>query len=190
MVSQLKKIQLELKIGQDITVVLLLTRSVFGGFLDNHDNQRFLNLNPSHTSLKNALAFLMMGDWIPIVYYGTEQGFNGGSDPYNRESLWPSLSTANPLYKFIQTLAKFRRSLGNEWIQDKQVTHMMKNRCSYLEVLPTCHLDAFVYIACAVEVCRPTVTDRGRRSSFSGCIEENASLILKMFPFYTRLVGF
>lgn len=142
-VSQLKKIQLELKIGQDITVVLLLTRSVFGGFLDNHDNQRFLNLNPSHTSLKNALAFLMMGDWIPIVYYGTEQGFNGGSDPYNRESLWPSLSTANPLYKFIQTLAKFRRSLGNEWIQDKQVTHMMKNRCSYLEVLPTCHLERF-----------------------------------------------
>lgn len=120
-----------------------LTRSVFGGFLDNHDNQRFLNLNPSHTSLKNALAFLMMGDWIPIVYYGTEQGFNGGSDPYNRESLWPSLSTANPLYKFIQTLAKFRRSLGNEWIQDKQVTHMMKNRCSYLEVLPTCHLERF-----------------------------------------------
>lgn len=63
----------------------------------------------------------MMGDWIPIVYYGTEQGFNGGSDPKNRESLWPYMSTANPLYKFIQTLAQFRRSLGNEWIHEKQM---------------------------------------------------------------------
>ncbi len=25
---------------------------------------------------------------IPIVYYGSEQMFNGGNDPYNREPLW------------------------------------------------------------------------------------------------------
>ena len=25
---------------------------------------------------------------IPILYYGTEQGFNGATDPYNREALW------------------------------------------------------------------------------------------------------
>ena len=48
-----------------------------------------------------------MGDWIPIIYYGTEQGFNGGSDPSNRESLWPYMSTEHPLYKFIQKLAQF-----------------------------------------------------------------------------------
>ena len=62
-----------------------------------------------------------MGDWIPIVYYGTEQGFNGGSDPNNRESLWPHMSTEHPLYKFIQKLAQFRKSLGKEWLQQKQV---------------------------------------------------------------------
>lgn len=98
-----------------------LIRSVFGGFVDNHDNPRFLNLNPSQTALKNELTFVMMGDWIPIVYYGTEQGFNGGSDPYNRESLWPYMSTEHPLYKFIQNLAKFRTSLGKDWLQRKQV---------------------------------------------------------------------
>ncbi|XP_068759344.1 uncharacterized protein [Montipora capricornis] len=62
-----------------------------------------------------------MGDWIPIVYYGTEQGFNGGSDPNNRESLWPDMSTKHPLYRFIQSLVKFRLSLDKEWLQQKQV---------------------------------------------------------------------
>ena len=89
--------------------------------MDNHDNPRFLNLNPSTTALKNELTFVIMGDWIPIIYYGTEQGFNGGSDPSNRESLWPHMSTEHPLYKFIQKLAQFRKSLGEEWLQQKQV---------------------------------------------------------------------
>lgn len=99
----------------------ILIRSVLGGFVDNHDTPRFLHFNPSHTGLKNELAFVIMGDWIPIVYYGTEQGFDGGKDPNNRESLWPYMSTENPLYIFIQTLTKFRRGLGNEWLQKKQV---------------------------------------------------------------------
>lgn len=89
--------------------------------MDNHDNPRFLNLNPSYTGLRNELTFVMMGDWIPIVYYGTEQGFDGGSDPNNRESLWPYMSTEHPLYKFIQLLTKFRSSLGKDWLQLKQV---------------------------------------------------------------------
>jgi len=25
---------------------------------------------------------------IPIIYYGDEQGFNGGADPQNREPIW------------------------------------------------------------------------------------------------------
>ena len=73
----------------------------------------------------NELAFVIMGDWIPIVYYGTEQGFDGGEDSNNRESLWPFMSTKNPLYKFIQTLAKFRRTLGNDWLQKKQVKEIV-----------------------------------------------------------------
>jgi len=79
-------------------------------------------MNPSQTALKNELALVIMGDWIPIVYYGTEQGFNGGNDPNNRESLWPFISAENPLYKFIETLIKFRKALGKEWLREKQVT--------------------------------------------------------------------
>ena len=92
--------------------------------MDNHDNPRFLSMNPSQTALKNELAFVIMGDWIPIVYYGTEQGFNGGNDPNNRESLWPFISAENPLYKFIATLIKFRKALRKEWLQEKQVTEI------------------------------------------------------------------
>lgn len=90
--------------------------------MDNHDNPRFLSMNPSQTALKNELALVIMGDWIPIVYYGTEQGFNGGNEPNNRESLWPFISAENPLYKFIETLIKFRKALGKEWLREKQVT--------------------------------------------------------------------
>ena len=43
-------------------------RSILGGLVDNHDNPRFLNLNPRTTALNNELTFVIMGDWIRIVY--------------------------------------------------------------------------------------------------------------------------
>jgi len=42
------------------------------------------------------------------VYYGTEQGFHGGADPNNRESLWPYYNTSSPLYTLIRTLITLR----------------------------------------------------------------------------------
>ena len=52
--------------------------------MDNHDNPRFLNLNPSTTALKNELTFVIMGDWISIIYAGIFR-CNGGSDSRNGE---------------------------------------------------------------------------------------------------------
>ncbi len=40
--------------------------------------------------LKNAYVFMFTEQGIPCVYYGDEQGFQGGNDPTNREDLWPS----------------------------------------------------------------------------------------------------
>ena len=49
---------------------------------------------------------------IPIIYYGTEQGFSGPADPNNREILWSSgFVTSNPLYSIITTLISYRKSL-------------------------------------------------------------------------------
>lgn len=56
----------------------------------------------------NALTFLFMNDGIPIVYYGMEQGFSGGSDPANREALWPSNYANTTAVHHITKLNKLR----------------------------------------------------------------------------------
>lgn len=65
---------------------------------------------------------------IPIIYYGTEQGFNGYNDPHNRESLWPHYDTNSDLYKFISTLATYRQKLGSSVYQSQQVERYVDNQ--------------------------------------------------------------
>lgn len=51
---------------------------------------------------KNAAAFTVMADGIPIIYAGQEQHYNGGADPANREAVWLSgYNTDAELYKLI-----------------------------------------------------------------------------------------
>jgi len=85
--------------------------SVLGTFLENHDNVRFLNIQSDKVLYKNGLTYVLMAMGIPIVYYGSEQGFNGGSDPRNREPLWTSnFATSTDLYQYIKLLVNFRKS--------------------------------------------------------------------------------
>lgn len=81
-----------------------------GVFIDNHDNQRFLYMTPSIPLFKGALTFALFAQGIPIVYYGSEQGFNGGNDPANREPLWPHMDDKSALYTFIKTIVGIRKS--------------------------------------------------------------------------------
>ncbi|MCX6894643.1 MAG: alpha-amylase family glycosyl hydrolase, partial [Verrucomicrobia bacterium] len=92
-------------------------------FLDNHDQARFLssgNANNNTNRLAVALAFLMTARGIPCVYYGTEQAFNGATDPNDREDMFdgqfeqgPSLgdnfNETHPLFQLIAKLNNFRR---------------------------------------------------------------------------------
>ncbi len=57
-------------------------------FLDNHDLPRFLFEQPDPSVLRSALAYLFTWDGIPCIYYGTEQLFDGGVDPKNREDMF------------------------------------------------------------------------------------------------------
>ena len=58
---------------------------------------------------QNLLAFTVLQDGIPVVYYGQEQHFSGGNDPDNREALWTSgYDTTSPLYTLIATSNKLR----------------------------------------------------------------------------------
>lgn len=54
------------------------------------------------------MTFQFMTDGIPIVYYGQEQLFSGGVDPYNREALWPSEYANTTAYQLITRLNKLR----------------------------------------------------------------------------------
>ena len=87
---------------QDVTLL--------GTFVDNHDNVRFLNIKNDRTLYKNALIHVLFSSGIPIIYYGTEQGFSGGNDPECREILWSSnYDTTNDLYQFIKSAVGIRK---------------------------------------------------------------------------------
>lgn len=71
----------------------------------------------------------MYSQGIPIVYYGTEQGFSGSIDPGNRESLWPSYNINSDLYKFISQLANFRNQQGSALWESKQIERYVDDNC-------------------------------------------------------------
>ncbi|KAI0905526.1 alpha-amylase [Ustulina deusta] len=80
-----------------------------GSFVENHDNPRFPSLTSDIALAKNAIAFAMLMDGIPIIYQGQEQHFSGAGDPDNREALWTSdYATDNELYPWIRKLNQIR----------------------------------------------------------------------------------
>ncbi|MGA2177170.1 MAG: alpha-amylase family glycosyl hydrolase [Verrucomicrobiota bacterium] len=92
-------------------------------FLDNHDQPRFLSpgwASNNLARLKVALVFLYTAPGIPCLYYGTEQAFNGGKDPFDREDMFagrfewgPSrgdnFNMAHPLFQWVARLNNLRR---------------------------------------------------------------------------------
>lgn len=96
----------------------------FVTFVDNHDQKgRFLHNNPFHKQAVLAIGYLLTSIGIPCIYYGTEQGFNGGGDhdKYIRECMfggkWGAFNTTghhffnpeNPIYKEISRIAGIRQ---------------------------------------------------------------------------------
>lgn len=54
------------------------------------------------------------------MYYGTEQKFDGGNDPDDREPLWPTnLDTSGDMYHFVSTLNNARAE--QKWWNEEQV---------------------------------------------------------------------
>lgn len=97
--------------------------SVLTSFVDNHDVARFLSTKNDQALFKNALAFVLLGETIPVVYYGSEQGFAGGADPANREALWSSgYDTSSDLYQFIANINNnVRQKSGKKVYMDLDV---------------------------------------------------------------------
>lgn len=85
-------------------------QSALGNFVDNHDNPRFLSYNNDYNLFKNYILFNFANYGIPIIYYGSEQGFAGDTDPNNREIMWNNFNQDFDLYKFFQTIIYFRNT--------------------------------------------------------------------------------
>ncbi|MDQ7783121.1 MAG: alpha-amylase family glycosyl hydrolase [Desulfomonilaceae bacterium] len=92
-------------------------------FLDNHDrNRRFMHQNPYREQLVLALGYQLTSLGVPSIYYGTEQGFDGGGPDlhYVRECMFGGVwgafgrcrtgffDTENLVYKSIARLAAIR----------------------------------------------------------------------------------
>jgi glycosidase len=114
------------RIEQDIITSHGEAGKFFVTFLDNHDqSQRFGFTGDTQRFEQIALGlgciFSLQG--IPCLYYGTEQGLNGGKDQIHaddsmvREALWGRTDAAgrpngfdlsHPLYRAVQQIARVR----------------------------------------------------------------------------------
>lgn len=94
-------------------------QDILGNFVDNHDNSRFLHTHSDQTSFKSALAFALASKGIPITYYGSEQAFNGGDDPLNREVLWTSKYSTGDIPNFLTVINKARKVTS--WFNQVQI---------------------------------------------------------------------
>ncbi|KAM3072756.1 hypothetical protein ACMFMF_007087 [Clarireedia jacksonii] len=83
--------------------------TLLGSFTENHDLPRFANYTSDLILAKNIITYTMLTDGIPIIYQGQEQHFHGGTDPHDRESLWPTnYNTSSPLYVLVRQLNAIR----------------------------------------------------------------------------------
>jgi len=87
---------------------------LIGNFIENHDQPRFLYFNPNPKAYRNSLLWVLAAEGIPVLYYGGEQGYNGGPNPGSREALWSSKyakeSSWLGMYSYIQRILKFRKA--------------------------------------------------------------------------------
>lgn len=100
----------------------------FVTFVDNHDQmsrpyRRFMHNNSSPLQAVLAIGYLLTSQGVPCIYYGTEQGFDGGgdNDRYVRECMfggqWGAFNTtgahffdaANTIYQKIHAIAQLRQ---------------------------------------------------------------------------------
>jgi len=131
----------------------------FVTFVDNHDqmsrpHRRFLHNNPFTSQAGLALGYLLTSSGIPCIYYGTEQGFDGGGghDSFVRECMfggrWGAFDTTgchffnpeHPLYQNTVRIAKVRQAepalrYGRQYFREisgngEDFGHPLDGRCT------------------------------------------------------------
>jgi glycosidase len=93
------------------------TQAVFSlqNLIDSHDTERFLySSGGNKDKLKMAAALQFTYPGAPMIYYGTEVGLSGASDPDTRRTmLWEERPNGNQpdrdLYQYYSKLAEIRK---------------------------------------------------------------------------------
>jgi len=79
-------------------------------FADNHDTQRARNILDDPYAAEMAMTAVFTVDAIPAIYYGTEQGLDGGFHHEAREVLWETgFDESHSTFLHISRLAAIRR---------------------------------------------------------------------------------
>ena len=79
-------------------------------FADNHDVARMAGELSDPRVVTLAMVTVFTVDAIPAVYYGTEQGFDGGYGHASREPMWTSgFAEDTPQFSLIARLAQLRK---------------------------------------------------------------------------------
>lgn len=106
-----------------------------GTFIDNHDLPRFVNQLYSFRQerLEQALAFEMTYTGIPVLYYGTEIGMDGGADPDNRRDMvWSAYAReTTPITGWVKKLTAIRRNNPALYRGDFKVIGMERDWLAY-----------------------------------------------------------
>ncbi len=140
----------------------------FVTFVDNHDQmarpyRRFLHRNPFPMQAVRAIGYLLTSQGVPCLYYGTEQGFDGGGtdDRFIRECMfggrWGAFDSTgrhffnaeHPLYQRIARIATIRQQepalrYGRQYFREissdgQDFGHPIDGRCTlaYSRILDT-----------------------------------------------------
>ncbi|WP_455044982.1 glycoside hydrolase family 13 protein [Leptotrichia trevisanii] len=105
------------------------TNEVMLNMLDSHDTERILTTaKENHNAVKSALVFMFLHLGSPCIYYGTEVGMKGGSDPDCRRVMpWDENKQDTEMKNFVKKLIALRKEYINWIIYGKQNIQTLEN---------------------------------------------------------------
>ncbi len=87
-----------------------ITNKVQYNLLDSHDTERFLfYCNESKDRMRLAVAFQMLFEGSPAIYYGDEVGITGENDPDCRKCMVWDDKADKGMFKYYQSLIALRK---------------------------------------------------------------------------------
>ncbi|MFN3691766.1 MAG: cyclomaltodextrinase [Fervidobacterium sp.] len=87
--------------------------NIYGSWnmLDSHDTERLANTIPDKLLRKLAIILQFTFPGVPVIYYGTEIGMEGGKDPdCRRPMVWDISKWDTELFEFYKSIIRLRKT--------------------------------------------------------------------------------